>query len=102
MQHAEAVDAGFLHYRRGHGVGQQARQLVRELAQRCAVGLHPDSIDHRIGASADRQLAERGSNVVVFGGVDGMNAVAMRHLEPLWHEVDPEDLRGVLMKGDPG
>ena len=45
---------------------------MRELAQRCAVGLHPDSIDHRIGASADRQLAERGSNVVVFGGVGNL------------------------------
>ena len=90
VQDAHAVDAGLLDHLPGDRVGQQAGHLLGQLADRRAVGLHADRVDHRVGAAAVGELAQRVADVV---DVVECRRVSMpwrsRQREPLGHESMP-------------
>ena len=66
VERAEPVDAGRLDRLAGDRVGQEARQPVRELADRRAVRLHADGVDHRVRPPPARLLAHDRGEVVVL------------------------------------
>ena len=66
---------------------------------RRAVRLHPDRVDHRVGAAAVGQPAQRVADVVLVGGVEHLDPVRPRADDPLRDEVDA-DHAGALVLGD--
>jgi hypothetical protein len=55
------------------------------------VRLHPYRVDHRVRPPTVGHLAEGLGNIIVIGGVEHLDPVAARHLDPLGHKVDGDD-----------
>ena len=71
--------------------GSSDGHRVRQLADRGAVGLHADRVDHRVRPAAVGHVADRvGQVVVVLAEVDRLDAAPARALEPLGDQVDAD------------
>jgi hypothetical protein len=92
VEDGQAVDPALLDQPRRELVGQVAGEGVRELAERRAVRLHPDGVDHRVGPATVGAVAQQVGDAVARGDVHRVDPMPLRHLQALRHEVDPDDL----------
>lgn len=65
MQGSRAVDPGGLHHLLREPVGEEADHRVGELGDGRSVGLHPDRVDHRVGAATGGLLAHGVGEITV-------------------------------------
>ena len=85
----------------GDRVGQQRREPVRELADRRAVGLHADRVDHRVGPRPSVSSRTPAGEVVAASSRSSASTpCAARAREALGHEVDADHLLDAAVLGD--